>query len=290
MKLKTFITILCFLTLSKATLSQTIPREDIPIKGKIVEQDNNQPLSYVSVGILNKSLGTLTDTLGNFNFNISQENVADTLQISMVGYFSKQIAVKDFIESGNKTIGLTVKMTELAEVVVTIPKTNSETLGRQGSGKFIQVSVHNKKTVNETIGSEMGMRYKTSHANAVLKDFNFNLSGNNFNSIKFRVNIYAVKGNMPDTLMYNKQIFVTVDNYRTGWIKLDLEDFNITVNKDFIVTVQWVESKMDKQEKPITMVPVAMTPFSKNCYVRVASQDKWKKMGMSLSNFVTLAY
>ena len=83
---------------------------------------------------------------------------------------------------------------------------------------------------------------------------------------------------------------MTVDSFKTGWTKVDLEPYNIKVNQDFIVTVQWVESRMDKSENPITMIPVAMTPFSKNCYARIASQDKWKKIGFNLSNFVTLIY
>ena len=95
---------------------------------------------------------------------------------------------------------------------------------------------------------------------------------------------------MPDTLIYNKQIFMTVDNFKTGWTKIDLANYNIKVNQDFIVTVQWVESRMDKKENPITMIPVTMSLFSKDCYARIASQDKWKKVGMNLSNYVTLTY
>jgi hypothetical protein len=290
MKSKIFITALFVLTLSKSIFSQSLTKDGIPVKGKIIQQENNQPLSYVSIGVLNKPLGTLTDTLGDFNFQISQENLADTLQISLVGYFSKKIVVKDFIESKENTIKLDVKITELAEVVVTNTKTNTESIGRQGSGKFIQVSIHNKKSAVETIGSEMGMRYKTKQRNATLKDFNFNISGNNFNFIKYRINIYSVKDNMPDTLIYNKQIFMTIDNFKTGWTKVNLEPYNIKVNQDFIVTVQWVEGRMDKKENPITMIPIAITLFSKNCYARIASQDKWKKVGINLSNFVTLTY
>lgn len=290
MKSKIFITALFVLTLSKSIFSQSLTKDGIPVKGKIIQQENNQPLSYVSIGVLNKPLGTLTDTLGDFNFQISQENLADTLQISLVGYFSKKIVVKDFIESKENTIKLDVKITELAEVVITNTKTNTESIGRQGSGKFIQVSIHNKKSAVETIGSEMGMRYKTKQRNATLKDFNFNISGNNFNFIKYRINIYSVKDNMPDTLIYNKQIFMTIDNFKTGWTKVNLEPYNIKVNQDFIVTVQWVEGRMDKKENPITMIPIAITLFSKNCYARIASQDKWKKVGINLSNFVTLTY
>jgi hypothetical protein len=290
MKLKIFFSFLFTVTFSGFAFSQASVPENISLQGKIVDDVNNSPLAYVSIGVYNKPEGTLTDTLGNFNFQISTDNLTDTLQISLVGYASKKIAVKDFIANKEKTIRLSIKITALAEVLVTNSKASTETLGREASGKLIQVSIHNKKSADETIGSEMGMRYKSTHANAILKDFNFYISANNFNSIKFRVNIYSVKNNVPDTLICNKQIFVTVDSFKTGWTKIDLEPLNIQVSKDFIITIQWVESRMDKKEDPLTMVPVSVTPFSKNCYVRIASQDKWKQMGMSLSSFVTLVY
>jgi hypothetical protein len=292
MKFKLLLTVIFLSIFSNLIFSQIATTENISVQGKIVDQENSQPLAYVSVGVLNKSQGTLTDTTGKFIFQISKENLVDTLQISLVGYFTKKVAVKDFVESNDKTIKLSVKITELPEVTVTNvnSRTNTEIIGRQGTSKLVQVSIHNKKTVDETIGSEMGMRYKTNKKNALVKDFNFYISANNFNFIKFRVNIYSVKNNMPDTLVYNKQIFATVDNFKTGWTKLDLEHYNIKVNGDFVVTVQWVESRMDKKENPVTITPVAVTPFSKNCYARIASQDKWKRMGVNVSSFVTLTY
>jgi len=90
--------------------------------------------------------------------------------------------------------------------------------------------------------------------------------------------------------MYSKQIFAILENFKPGWTKVDLEKYNIKVNGNFTVTVQWIESRMAKKGNPITILPVAPTPFAKNCYVGIASQDKWKKMGVNLSSFVTLAY
>jgi hypothetical protein len=273
-----------------AAYSQTSAGENITVKGKIIEQESSKPLSYVSIGIPDKPFGTLTDTLGNFTLQITRDNLSDSLQISLIGYFSKKIAVKELVEEKEITVRLSIKIIELAEVVVTNGKTHTDILGRQASGKFVQVSIHNKKSVDQTIGSEMGMRYKNSHANAVLKDFNFNISGNNFNYIKYRINVYSVKDNMPDTLLYNKQIFMTVDNFRKGWINVDMEPYNIKVPQNFIVTIQWVDSRMDYKEDPLTMVPVAMSIFSKDCYVRITALDKWQKKSMNLSNFVTVMY
>lgn len=288
MPIKTLLTLIfaCIVT------SQIFAQESIVLTGTVVDKATNTPLAYVSVGVLNKSMGSVTDTSGNFVFNIGQENISDSLQISIVGYSPLRIAVKDFIAASDKTIRLSVKSQQLQEVIVTnaIQRVNTEIIGRQAVSKLVQVSVHNKKSADETIGSEMGMRYTSSRDNAIIRDFNFYISANNFNFIKFRVNIYSVKNDMPDTLIYDKQIFATVNDFKIGWTKIDMEQYAIKVKGEFIITVQWIESRMDKKENRVTILAVVLTPFSKNCYVRIASQDKWKKMGVKLSSFVTLAY
>lgn len=292
MKLKPLLTISLTLIFAAKTYAQSHVPEDKILNGIVLDNETNLPLAYVSVGVFNKPEGTVTDTAGHFSFSINRENFSDTLQISIVGYNTSRVAVKDFISNRDKPIKLTQRIEQLAAVTVTntITRQNTEIIGRQGVNKLVQVSVHNKKTADETIGSEMGMLYKTKKENAILKDFNFYVSANNFNFIKFRVNIYSVKDEMPDTLIYNKQIFATADSFKTDWIKIDLEPYKIKVNGVFIVTIQWVESRMDKKENPVTILAVALTPFSKNCYVRIASQDKWKRMGVNLSSFVTIAY
>ncbi|HEY8780522.1 MAG TPA: carboxypeptidase-like regulatory domain-containing protein [Mucilaginibacter sp.] len=289
---KPLLTLILICTVAWPTFAQNSTAENVTLQGVVLDKETNTPLAYVSVGILNKPFGTVSDTVGHFIFNIGQENFTDTLQVSIVGYSALKISVKDFMSGSDKAIKLFVKVEQLAEVKITnsTQRANTEMIGREDVSKLVQISIHNKKTVDETIGSEMGMRYTTNRKKAIIKNFNFYISANNFNFIKFRVNVYSLKNDLPDTLMYNKQIFATVDNFKIGWNKVDLERYNIKVNGAFVVTVQWIESRMYKKENPITILPVSVTPFSKNCYVRIASQDKWKRMGVNLSSFVTLAY
>jgi CarboxypepD_reg-like domain len=290
MKVIPFLFIIC--VSAAQAFAQATSTENITLHGKVLDMETNLPLAYVSIGVLNKSKGTVSDTLGQFTFSIGSDNFSDSLQFSIIGYHSLRVEVRDFIENADKSIRLTASVTQLPEVIFTSssPRINSEVIGRQGSGKLTQVSIHNKTSTEETVGSEMGMLYKIDNDNTILKDFNFYISANNFNSIKFRINVYSVKNGLPDTLINKKQIFATLDNFKTGWTKIDLEEYNLIVRDGVIVTVQWVESRMEKEERPVTIVPVAMTLFSKNCYVRIASQDKWKRMGMSLSSYVTVAY
>ena len=162
-------------------------------------------------------------------------------------------------------------------------------LGRQKASKAVQAAIYTKKTGDAVIGSEMGVRLKTKQTGAFLRDFNWFISANNFKRIKFRINIYAVKDDLPDTLLSNKQIFGEVADGQTGWLKVDLIPYDVSINGDFIITLQWIESTMNNTIDPVVMMPAGLS-FSKNCYARIASQDKWKKVNINLSYFVTLGY
>ena len=178
MKIKPLM-ILIFISASAAHVIAQIPStENISLYGKVLDKETNLPLAYVSVGVLNKSRGTVSDTIGQFGFSITTGYFSDSLQFSIVGYNSLRVAVKDFISNVDKSIKLTVNVTQLADVIVasSISRTNSEIIGRQASGKLTQISIHNKTSVEETVGSEMGMVYKTNRQNAILKDFNNGLT------------------------------------------------------------------------------------------------------------------
>lgn len=258
------------------------------LKGVIVDEEKNSPLVYASIGILNKPVGTISDTVGNYVFEISNEYLNDTLQVSHAGYETKRLLLAEFVKQNDKTIKLVKRVISLQEIVLSNESGEEETFGRNASGKLMQVSLHNKTSADMTVGSEMGIRIKPKSP-ALLKNVNWYISANNFRSIKFRLNVYSVKNNIPDSLLTDEQIFGTVGEYITGWIQLDLEPYNIKVDKDFIVTIQWIESKTDNKDKPVTMIPAAVS-FSKDTYVRIASQDKWKRMGLKLSYFVTVVY
>ena len=185
MNLKALLTLAFIFTFAFKNYSQTQLTDNTALTGIVLDNETNQPLAYVSIGVLDKPLGTVTDTAGHFSFSLNKENFSDTLQISIVGYTTSRVAVTDFILNTGKSIKLTQQIEQLAAVTVknTITRANTEIIGRQDVSKLIQVSVHNKKTVAETIGSELGMVYKTKKENAILKDFNFYVSSNNFKEL-----------------------------------------------------------------------------------------------------------
>jgi len=145
-----------------------------------------------------KPLGTLADSVGRYGFSIRKENLGDTLLLSMVGYYNFKLAIRQ-INGKADTILLQRRPMELPNLVVSSIPAADYRSGRQEISRMIQVSLHNKKNPDQTIGSEMGMRIKVK-GRAWLKDLNWYVSINNFKKIKFRVNIYSIKGTSKNNL------------------------------------------------------------------------------------------
>jgi hypothetical protein len=274
------------------SFAQTTVSENLIIEGIVIDIETKQPLAYANVGIADHPYGTLTDSEGHFSFSIVKELIADSLQVSLIGYYSSRLAVKDILNSEGNIISLRKDFALLSEVKITVPANRPapEIIGRKKVSKMVQVSMHNRNSTAETIGSEIGMLFKPAKSGAWLKDFSFYISANNFDQIKVRINIYDIENAVPHKLQNTQQITAVIDSFKTGWITVDLEKYGMKMDHEFIVAIQWIESSMIKNEKPITIMPVAATPFAKNCYVRVASQDKWKRMGINLSSYVRVVY
>jgi TonB-linked SusC/RagA family outer membrane protein len=83
------------------------------INGKVIDLTDGSALPGVSVKIKGTTAGAITDIAGKFSLNVANSNVF--LQVSYIGYVTKEVAVKD-IKGG--TIALTSTNKTLDEVVV----------------------------------------------------------------------------------------------------------------------------------------------------------------------------
>ena len=85
----------CMLTTAQTGAANSIQptAPTIQIHGLVVDQANNLPLSYVSVGVQGKPIGCVSDSLGKYTLVVNRENKGDSLCISRVGYFSRMMAI-----------------------------------------------------------------------------------------------------------------------------------------------------------------------------------------------------
>jgi len=292
--MKSIFTFLLLVVIHFTVFSQNVTSgvsgKEIQFHGLVIEQDSKQPLAYASIGVLNKPAGTVSDSLGHFDLLIGNEYLADTLQVSMVGYYPVKRSIRSLIkENGPIAFNLVKKVIQLKEVVVSNQFQHTLIVGRQSSGKLLQASIIPKGEKEPSIGAESGLRIETKHYPALLDNFNFNISRNNFKYIKFRLNIYSLRNNLPDTLLFNNEILVSLKDFKTGWTQIDLTSYHMVVNSDFAATLQWVDYDKNMVAKPEILIPGVLS-FSHISYFRTASQDKWNSVKGNTSYFLTVRY
>lgn len=111
----TFLSLSFVLLQHSLTNANTInERRFIPIRGKVISSNDQQPLPGVSVTIKGSSTGTATDAEGNFSFVNVESNA--TLVFSFVGYQTMEVPVR-----GRSVIDITLQVEAgtLIETVVT---------------------------------------------------------------------------------------------------------------------------------------------------------------------------
>lgn len=60
--------------------------QKITVSGKVVDKETKEPLQFATVGIVGKSIGTITNLQGEFDFHIPDEFRNNILAITMLGY------------------------------------------------------------------------------------------------------------------------------------------------------------------------------------------------------------
>lgn len=106
-----FLTILLFC--SSMVMAQTIT-----ITGKVQDKATGEELPFASVGIKGKTISTVTNLQGEFDFHLPSEYRNEILVISMLGYTSYEAPVWSLLSNGVQLIGMEKSALLLKEVVV----------------------------------------------------------------------------------------------------------------------------------------------------------------------------
>lgn len=66
--------------------------QDITVTGKVTNARDGSPMPFVSIAVLNTTIGTLTDLNGNYTLTVSR---GSTMAFSFVGFVTQQVLVQD---------------------------------------------------------------------------------------------------------------------------------------------------------------------------------------------------
>ncbi len=190
------------------------------IAGSIRNAINQTPVPYASIGILQKNAGCVTDSAGNYVFELTTNlNYDDSLIISSIGYKEKKLRLQDFMKERIITLEPVARV--LMDVQVTpfkynailgsVTKRRNMLSGWSGSGK----------------GGEIGNVFTIGANKFKLESVSFYvLTG--CDTVWFRLHIREFINGHPGTELLNGNIILQA-TIQDGVSVHDLSKFNILI-------------------------------------------------------------
>ncbi len=246
--------------------------------GKAVDANSNNGIPYVSVGIKGKPFGTITDSVGQFKLLLDPSAVdnSDTLIFSHIGYNAVKKRASELKPAGN-LISMQQSSVILNEVKISPQKEKTEVYGRTPGTMFLTPRAYSSiPRISDVSGREQATVLDIDK-NILLNEINFWLVRNNYKKVKYRVNFYSVKNDVPDQLIPHEDIiFETQDTQ--GWKNINLDKYNIHLKgyKSVAVSLQLIEATLAPNDTAKTsfLIPSYPSPFKKS-YFREKSESNW---------------
>lgn len=268
----------------------TIYAQESFISGKLKNVQNNEKLDYVNIGIANKNVGTVSNAKGNFNLKLNDKvSPNDTIVFSHIGFETKKIMVSQ-LKTIDNTIEMTPSENTLKEVVVSFKKPKPKQFGRSAKGLgLMHFNFFNAfdKTVDDYLSRERGMEFNVKK-DCKVNDLNFNITSNEFKSVKFRLNFYTLENDLPAKILIEKDILFEVKDRKVGLFTLDLKPYDIYLDKEMgkiAITIQWIESVKSNEKSKYFSISTAMSATDTSFY-RERNMATWSKSAQSLTFYL----
>ena len=238
------------------------------IEGKIIAGIDGSALSYVNIGVIGKSIGTVSGRDGTFSLTISKRNDRDTLRVSMVGYKAQDFIVADFRRKIAKDYNLSMEeaISVIQEIAIVDSKMKTKIIGNRSTNRDFSLGFS-----SDTLGNEMAIKIKTRRRMTLVREFNLSINSNEFDTLRFRLNFYESKSGKPGKAINTKNIIITTA-LENDVLTVDLREYNISRKKDFFVGIEWIEDLGDGELNFSAAFP------AREVYYRSTSHAKWKSI------------
>lgn len=267
MNKKFIYSVIIILFLSQLTCSATI------IKGKVLN-NKNQPLQYVSIGIINKTIGTVSNHHGEFFLEIDIDKISanDSIKFSMIGYESKSFLLTKIYTIQNLMITLNEKIEIIPEAIIIGKKIKTKTKGTTHYPLPLVVMLTDTTKQNQNLGTAIARSININHKNTMIENIRF-FACSNYDTTIIRINIYSIKKRKPYNSILNEGIYVKMIGIHHDWVSVDLKKYNIVVSNDIIIGIEWV----GKSKKGDYLFFPLARPSLASHYYKLGSQNKWER-------------
>lgn len=246
------------------------------IIGKCVD-NYGKGIPYVNISIKDKSIGTVSNSSGDFFIENSSINEKDSLIFSHLNFERKTKG----IPLNTDVIQLDSKVHSLKEVVVSSKK-------RKYKEKIVGTQTTNENIVtcfkSNNLGTEIGKIINVKKNKTYdLKSVQFNIPVFEYKSATFRINFYTITNNTINLIKENG-----IDNVikitKSGMVKFDLSDQYLSFENDFLVAIEWIDFENNGNiENEFNAIKFSSTVFSGPYVSRANVNLEWENIKLVLN-------
>jgi len=210
------------------------------ISGTVLSKEDNQPIPYAKIGIVDSNYGTQADENGKFQIKLDNISKDKELIVAVAGYKQFRSSVEDFIKQNLHNIYLYEKVTDIQEVVIAPKNYKDKNLGVNSKSKSMMFTPNMEK--GNAVVEETAVEFSS---NKKLKITRINMNFSRFEStvpIKVRYTIYDEKDGKPNNLILNKDIIATIgkDQLNDDTFSIDVSNEKIWLQGKFFVGIQFI--------------------------------------------------
>ncbi len=226
----------------------------VKLEGVLVNEEDNSPIAYANIGILNTRTGTISNDDGTFEIIIPPALMNDTLLFSALGFERKSVRVQDLVHEESIVITLREQTTMLKNVVVKSRRRKPARSFEMGNAAFNSGSIY---VDSVAAGSAMALLIEnggpTYHSALTVPFFvrkaRLRINYNTFDDFKVRLRFMSVdeKTGLPDQDLFHENIVVS-SGVRKGWLNFDLSSYNIRIDQpSFFIVFEWLIEDDDRK-------------------------------------------
>jgi hypothetical protein len=137
---------------------------------------------------------------------------------------------------------------------------------------------------NDSLGYEMGIRVKIKKRPTLLKELRLHGLAASYDTVFYRLNVYEMKNGNPGPNILKEPIYITLTDFTSEDIVIDLIPYHIMVQDDFVISLEYVR---ELGEGSLTL----RTGFlSGKTFFRKTSQGEWHSIPLGLGMSVLTRY
>jgi len=204
------------------------------ITGNVLDASNGEPLIYANIGVIETSVGTITDEKGNFKLDVKNLPNKSIVRFSMIGFKSHIYAIEELLNKEN-TIRLEIETINLPEVIVkSVVK-----LKKVGTTSYSK-NVIGWRGNDFSKGYEFGTKIELGDSPVKLKSLHMHVYKQTYDSSLFRLHIRNIAENLPHDELLNTDILILITK-ESGWIDIDLSKYNLVFEDDIALSIEWIK-------------------------------------------------